>query len=64
MTQSFEGDVDTVASYAYKVDYNLGDIVKVINEYGIEAEARITEIMESDDADNGFSVEPKFEYLN
>lgn len=64
MTQSFEGDVDTVASYAYKVDYNLGDIVKVINEYGIEAEARIAEIMESDDADNGFSVEPKFEYLN
>lgn len=64
MTQSFEGDVDTVDSYEYKVDYNLGDIVKVINEYGIEAEARITEVMESDDADNGFSVEPKFEYLN
>lgn len=64
MIQSFEGDVDTVASYTYKVDYNLGDIVKVINEYGIEAEARITEIMESDDAENGFSVEPKFEYLN
>lgn len=64
MTQSFEGDVDTVDSYSYKVDYNLGDIVKVINEYGIEAEARITQIMESDDAENGFSVEPKFEYLN
>lgn len=64
MTQSFEGDVDTVDSYSYKVDYNLGDIVKVINEYGIEAEARITAIMESDDAENGFSVEPKFEYLN
>lgn len=64
MTQSFEGDVDTVDTYQYKVDYNLGDIVKVINEYGIEAEARITEVMESDDADNGFSVEPKFEYLN
>lgn len=64
MTQSFEGDVDTVDSYEYKVDYNIGDIVKVINEYGIKAEARITEVMESDDADNGFSVEPKFEYLN
>lgn len=64
MTQSFEGDVDTVDSYSYKVDYNLGDIVKVINEYGISAEARITEIMESDDVNNGFSVEPKFEYLN
>ena len=64
MIQSFGGNVDTIDSYEYKVDYNLGDIVKVINEYGIEAEARITEVMESDDADNGFSVEPKFEYLN
>lgn len=64
MTQSFAGNVDTVDTYEYKVDYSLGDIVKVINEYGIEAEARITEVMESDDADNGFSVEPKFEYLN
>ena len=64
MTQSFEGDVDTVDTYEYKVDYDLGDIVKVINEYGIEAEARITEVMESDDADNGYVIEPKFEYLN
>lgn len=63
-TQSFGGNVDTVDTYEYKVDYSLGDIVKVINEYGIEAEARITEVMESDDADNGFSVDPKFEYLN
>lgn len=62
--QSFEGDVDTVDTYEYKVDYNLGDIVKVINEYGIGAEARITEVMESDDAENGYSIEPKFEYLN
>ena len=63
-TQSFEGNVDTLDSYEYKVDYDLGDIVKVKNEYGIEAEARITEIMESDDADNGYSIEPKFEFLN
>lgn len=62
--QSFEGDVDTIDTYEYKVDYDLGDIVKVINEYGIEAEARITEIMESEDAENGYAVEPRFEYLN
>lgn len=63
-TQSFEGNVDTVDTYQYKADYDLGDIVKVINEYGIEAEARITEIMESEDAEDGYAVEPKFEYLN
>lgn len=64
MSQSFEGDVDTIDTYEYKVDYNLGDIVKVINEYGIEADARITEVMESEDAENGYAVEPKFEYIN
>lgn len=61
-TTSFTGDVDTVNTYEYKTDYNLGDIVKVENDYGIEAQARITEIMESDDTDNGYQVEPKFEY--
>ena len=63
-TQEFTGDVDTTETYLYKTDYNLGDIVKVKNDYGIEAEARITEIMESEDSDNGYVVEPKFEYLN
>lgn len=61
-TQSFSGEVDTIDTYEYKKDYDLGDTVKVINEYGIEAEAQITEIMESDDTDNGYAVEPKFEY--
>ena len=61
-TQSFSGDVDTIDTYEYKTDYDLGDTVKVINEYGIEAEAQITEVMESDDTDIGYSVEPKFEF--
>lgn len=63
-TQEFTGSVDIIDTYQYKVDYDLGDIVKVINEYGIGAEARITEIMESDDNENGYSIEPKFEYIN
>lgn len=63
-TQSFSGDVDTIDTYEYKKDYNLGDTVKVINEYGIETEAQIIEVMESDDTDDGYSVEPKFEYKN
>lgn len=62
ITTSFSGDIDTVDTYEYKTDYNLGDIVKVKNDYGIEAQARITEIMESDDTENGYQVEPKFEY--
>lgn len=57
----FEGEVEPNYSYKYKDDYNLGDIVQVVNDYGIEASARITEVIESHD-ENGYSVIPTFEY--
>lgn len=63
-TQEFTGDVDTVDTYEYKKDYDIGDIVKVINEYGIEAEARVTAVLESDDTEDGYQCEPTFEYLS
>lgn len=63
-TQEFTGEVDTIDTYEYKQDYDLGDIVKVVNEYGIGAEAQVVEIMESDDTDNGYIITPKFEYIN
>lgn len=62
--QTFEGEVDTINTYEYKEDYNIGDIVKVKNEYGIEADARIIEIMECIDGEDGHTVEPIFEYLS
>ena len=40
----------------------MGDLVTVENEYGISVKARITEVVEVYD-DNGYSIEPKFEYL-
>lgn len=61
VTTSFEGEID-VNSYKYKTDYNLGDIVTIKNEYGVSANARITEIIETWD-NEGYSVEPKFEYM-
>lgn len=60
--QSISGSVDTIDTYEYKEDYDLGDVVKVVNEYGISAEAQIVEIMESDDNENGYVIEPIFEY--
>lgn len=62
--QEFTGEVDTIDTWEYKKDYDIGDIVKVINDYGIEAEARITEVLESEDNEDGYTVEPTFEYLN
>lgn len=63
-TQTFVGEIDTINTYQYKKDYNLGDIVKVVNEYDISAEARIVEMLESDDDEDGYVIEPKFEYIS
>lgn len=59
---SFEGTVEPDITFKYKEDYFLGDIVTVENDYGISLEARITEVIETND-ENGYNIEPKFEYL-
>lgn len=58
-TESFEGTVVPDGNYVLNKDYFLGDIVQVINEYGISATPRIIEIIESED-ENGTSVVPTF----
>ena len=57
---SFSGKIITGVNYIYKKDYNLGDIVRILNEYGMSVNARITEIIESRN-ENGYSMEPTFE---
>lgn len=64
ITEEFSGEVDVQDTYIYKTDYDIGDIVKIANEYGISAEARIVEVMESEDSENGHTIEPVFEYLS
>lgn len=60
--QTFGGEIDTTDTYIIKQDYDIGDIVKVKDKYGNEADARIVEIMESEDSEDGRVVEPIFEY--
>lgn len=64
VTREFVGRADTINTYEYKVDYDLGDTVRATNEYGITGNAQITEIMESDDNEDGFVIEPKFEFMS
>lgn len=59
---SFEGSVEPNTTFEYKKDYYLGDLVSVENEYGISMKARIVEVIEVND-ENGYSIEPKFEYI-
>ena len=60
--EAFEGSVIPDVTFVYKQDYFLGDVVFVENEFGIGANARIVEVIEVLDS-TGYSVEPKFEYI-
>ena len=60
ISESFSGEVDTTRTYQYKKDYFLGDIVTIENEYGMAADTRIVEVIESLD-ENGYRSIPTFE---
>jgi hypothetical protein len=50
--KKFESECETTKQFEYGVDFKLGDIVQVENEYGIGAPARITEFIISDENDD------------
>ncbi len=60
VTATFEGEIDPNV-YKYKEDYDLGDIVTVKNEYGIETNARIVEVAETWN-EEGYTIDPVFEF--
>lgn len=49
ITTAFDGEIDANGVYTYKKDFDIGDIVQIKNDYGIEAKSRIVEIIENDD---------------
>lgn len=57
--EKFEGEADPSTNYILNKDYFLGDIVQVINEFGISAAPRIIEIIDSED-ENGRTVIPTY----
>jgi hypothetical protein len=62
LEQSFEGQVDTSRMFTYGEDFFIGDVVQIVSEYGIEATARITEIIHSQSTDS-VEVYPTFTIL-
>lgn len=59
ITKAFEGDLDANQTFVYKKDFFLGDIVQIVNDYGIEARSRVSEMVYSEDSD-GVSYLPTF----
>lgn len=61
--KTFDGEVDPYLTFQYGVDYFIGDVVEIENEYGISARARVTEFIRSFDS-NGYKEYPTFENID
>jgi hypothetical protein len=59
---AFEGEVDPKIMFTYGEDYFVGDIVQIVNEYGHEGQARVSEFVISCDQ-NGTSTYPTFKNI-
>lgn len=59
---AFEGEIDATVMYKYGVDYNVGDICEIRNEYGMSDAVRITEVVQTWEAD-GYTCIPTLESL-
>lgn len=60
ITKSFEGEMETTKMFKYGEDFFMGDIVQIVNEFGIESKARVTEMVISQD-ESGTDSYPTFE---
>ena len=58
-TEGFSGEVLSDVAFKYGEDFDLGDIVTVINEYGISKNVRVLSAIESEDA-TGTKLLPQF----
>lgn len=58
ITEAFEGEIENV-SFAYGTDFFMGDIVTIINKYGISKNVQITSAIESND-EAGEKTIPQF----
>lgn len=58
-SQSFDGELQSLHQYIFGRDFYMGDIVQVVNEYGLQGTARVTEIVYTHDV-NGDLMYPTF----
>ena len=58
-TSSFEGQVEITHMYEYGKDFFIGDIIQIANEYGMEAKARVVELIRSQNT-SGINIYPTF----
>ena len=62
-THNFEGETVDY-TYKYGEDYGLGDIVEVVNEYGMQAATRVLEVIESEDDGGKYTIPTFSDYID
>lgn len=62
-TEIFEGQIDSTQMFVYGEDFLKGDIVQMVNEYGIESRVRITEFVRIQDK-TGYETYPTFRIMD
>lgn len=62
-TEVFDGEMDAQGQCQYGRDFSIGDVVQVVNEYGMQAKSRVTAITFSSD-NSGESIYPTFENID
>lgn len=59
VSEGFSGEILSDVAFRYGEDFNLGDVVTVINKYGIEKNVRVLSAIESED-ESGTKLLPQF----
>lgn len=61
--KAFTGEIKAINTFVYNEDFFKGDIVQIVNEYGMEAKARVLEVIRSQDSE-GINVYPTFQVVD
>lgn len=61
-TKAFTGEIEPRKSFVFGEDFAIGDIVQIINEYGMSSKVRVVEMVRTYDTD-GYRLYPTFEVV-
>lgn len=61
-TKVFTGEIEATRTFVYDRDFFKGDIVQIVNEYGMESKVRVSEVVRVQDT-NGYSMYPTFQVV-
>lgn len=60
VTSSFDGEVDTKNLFRYGENFGMGDLVQIVNEFGMSKKVRVVEFIQSEDV-KGYTSYPTFD---